>query len=176
MGFPLAEEKAIGPACIIIFLGLEIDTLEMVIRIPQEKLVEVRHKLHMVLNKKKVTLKELQSLVGLLNFCARAIPSVCAFNRRFYDAMRGICRPGHFIRVSVEMKEDILMWLSFIERFNGSCSFGKNIWLSNREKNFTPIVRVIQNWVVECTFQVDGRFFSGLQIGVILRLWQTLFF
>jgi hypothetical protein len=31
------------------------------------------------------------------------------------------------------MKEDILMWLSFIERFNGSCSFGKNIWLSNRE-------------------------------------------
>ena len=83
--------------CIIIFLGLEIDTLEMVIRIPQENLVEERHKLHMVLNKKKVTLKE---LVGLLNFCARAIPSVRALNRRFYDAMRGICRAGHFIRVS----------------------------------------------------------------------------
>ena len=72
----------------------------MVIRIPQENLVEVRHKLHMVLNKKKVTFKELQSLVGLLNVCARAIPSVRALNRRFYDAMRGICRPGHFIRVS----------------------------------------------------------------------------
>jgi hypothetical protein len=58
MRVPIAEEKKTGPACIIIFLGLEIDTLEMVKRIPQDKLVEVGHKLHMVLNKKKVTLKE----------------------------------------------------------------------------------------------------------------------
>ena len=30
------------------------------------------------------------------------------------------------------------MWLSFIERVNGSFSFGKNIWLSNREiKHYT---------------------------------------
>ena len=64
MEVPLAEENYIGPACIIIFLDLEIDTLEMVIRIPQEKLVEVRHKLHMVLNKKKVTLKEYSHLLG----------------------------------------------------------------------------------------------------------------
>jgi hypothetical protein len=94
MGVPLAEENTIGPACIIIFLGLEIDTLEMVKRIPQDKLVEVRHKLHMVLSKKKVTLKELQSLVGLLNFCARAIPSVRAFNRRFMTQRAGFVDQG----------------------------------------------------------------------------------
>ena len=64
MRVPLAEEKKTGPACIIIFLGLEIDTLEMVKRIPQDKLVEVGHKLHMVLNKKKVTLKEYSHLLG----------------------------------------------------------------------------------------------------------------
>lgn len=40
----------------------------------------------------------------MLNVCARAIPSVRAFNRRLYVAMRGICRPGHLIRVSLEMK------------------------------------------------------------------------
>jgi hypothetical protein len=45
------------------FLGLEIDTLEMVKRIPQDKLVEVRHKLHMVLSKKKVTLKEYSQFI-----------------------------------------------------------------------------------------------------------------
>ena len=94
MGVPLAEENTIGPACIIIFLGLEIDTLEMVIQIPQEKVVEVRHKLHMVLSKKKVTLKELQSLVGLLDFCARAILSVRAFNRRFMTQCAGFVDQG----------------------------------------------------------------------------------
>jgi hypothetical protein len=62
--------------------------------LPQEKVVEVRHKLHMVLSKKKVTLKELQSLVGLLNFCARAIPSVRAFNRRFMTQRAGFVDQG----------------------------------------------------------------------------------
>ena len=36
----------------------------MVKRIPQDKLVEVRHKLHLVLSKKKVTLKEYSHLLG----------------------------------------------------------------------------------------------------------------
>ena len=148
----------------------------MVIRIPQEKLVEVRHKLHMVLSNKKVTLKELQSLVGLLNFCARAIPSVRTFNRRLYDAMRGVCRPEHLIRVSVEMKEDILMWLSFIERVNGSFSFVKNIWLSNRE--ITLYTDSAGNPELVCGVYFSGRwtFFQWLQIVVILRLWHTLLF
>ena len=36
------------------------------------------------LGRKKITLNELQSLVGSLNVCARAIPSAVAFNRRSY--------------------------------------------------------------------------------------------
>jgi hypothetical protein len=33
------------------------------------------------------------------------------------------------------MKADINIWLSFLENFNGTCSFGKNIWLSNSQIN-----------------------------------------
>jgi hypothetical protein len=33
LGVPLAAEKTIGPATVIIFLGLEIDTNEMVVRL-----------------------------------------------------------------------------------------------------------------------------------------------
>jgi hypothetical protein len=54
-------------------LGLEINTLEIVIKIPPPKLSEVQQMLIETLNKKKITLKDLQSLAGLLNFCARAI-------------------------------------------------------------------------------------------------------
>ncbi|CAC5410097.1 unnamed protein product [Mytilus coruscus] len=80
IGVPLAEEKTLGPSCIMIFLGLEIDTLEMAIRITQDKLTEVKGKLELTIKKRKITLKDLQSLVGSLNFCAKAIPSVRAFN------------------------------------------------------------------------------------------------
>ena len=109
LGVPLAVENTIGPSCVITFLGLQIDTLEMVIKIPPPKLSEVQQKLIETLNKKKITLKDLQSLAGLLNFCARAIPAVRAFNKRFFDAMQGVWKPNHYIRVSVGMKDDIRM-------------------------------------------------------------------
>jgi hypothetical protein len=38
-------EKTIGPSCVITFLSLEIDTLEIVIEIPPPKLSEVQQKL-----------------------------------------------------------------------------------------------------------------------------------
>lgn len=105
------------------FLALEIDTIERLIGIPKDKLLEVMEKLEFTLNKKKITLRELQSLVGSLNFCAKAISSVRAFNRRFCDAMCGIQIPSHFIRISLCMKEDIWTWLTCLENFNGTCAF-----------------------------------------------------
>jgi len=38
LGVPLAEVKAEGPLEVIFFLGLELNTNRMVVRIPQEKL------------------------------------------------------------------------------------------------------------------------------------------
>ncbi|KAJ8306736.1 hypothetical protein KUTeg_015777 [Tegillarca granosa] len=85
---PLAHEKTIVPSPMLTFLGLEIDTNEMCAKIPPEKLSRLKHSLQELLGKK-------------------AIPSARAFNRRFYDAMTGLSKPFHRIRVNVEMKEDI---------------------------------------------------------------------
>ena len=83
LGVPVAAEKTVGPSPALIFLGLEIDTVKMSIRIPQDKLGMLRDKLIYLLSRKKVTLKDLQSLTGVLNFCSRAIPAGRAFSRRF---------------------------------------------------------------------------------------------
>jgi hypothetical protein len=130
-GIPLAEEKTEGPKTILTFLGIVIDTDKMVIRIPDQKIIELRNLLLNVLQRRKVTLRELQSLVGSLNFCAKAIPSARAFNRRFCDAMCGIKYPSHFIRVTLGMKSDLCVWLDFIHKFNGSLNFMDVDWLSN---------------------------------------------
>jgi uncharacterized protein YyaL (SSP411 family) len=73
LGVPLAVEKTIGPSCVITFLSLEIDTLEIVIEIPPPKLSEVQQKLIETLNKKKITLKDLQSLTGQHCLCISLI-------------------------------------------------------------------------------------------------------
>lgn len=82
----------------------------------------------MMIVKSKITLKELQSLVGKLCFFSRAIRASRAFLRRFYDAMIPLRQPFHRLRLSYELREDIKLWISFLDQFNGvtyipSCSW-----------------------------------------------------
>ncbi|KAJ8307155.1 hypothetical protein KUTeg_015239 [Tegillarca granosa] len=135
IGVPLAHDKTIGPTPVLVFLGLEINTIEMNVKIPFEKLNTLKQLLLCLLNKKKTTLKELQSVVSLLNFCTRAIPPARAFNRRFYDAMVGLSKPFHRIRINLQMKEDIQIWLTFLELFNGIVSYDTSKWISDFEIN-----------------------------------------
>lgn len=131
LGVPLAVEKEEGPVTKLIYLGLGIDTEEFKIYIPEEKLCKLKIQLNHALTRSKITLKELQSLAGSLAFCSKALPSARAFNRRFYGAMSGVSKPYHFIRVSRGMKEDIQVWLSFLDKFNGSNIFPDEIWMTN---------------------------------------------
>ena len=131
LGVPLAIEKTIGPTSCITYLGLEIDTNDMLVRIPSEKIEKLRSALISLINKNKTTLKELQSLTGLMNFCTRAIPSSRAFSRRFYDAMSGLKKHVHKRRVNNEMKEDIRVWLTFLEFFNGSTYYDLTPWVDS---------------------------------------------
>ncbi|XP_033733376.1 uncharacterized protein LOC117322521 isoform X1 [Pecten maximus] len=128
LGVPIAEEKTVGPTTVIIFLGLEIDTVEMLIRIPLQKTIELTDMLLRFVGQKKVTLKELESLVGVLNFFCRALRSGRPFLRRLYDATSKVSKPYHFIRVSGEMREDLLVWLHFIQNFNGTLFFPDSAW------------------------------------------------
>ena len=130
LGVSIASSKTVGPTQVLVDLGLETDTLEMCVKVPDLLLS--------FLSRKKITLKELQSLSGSLNFCARAIPGAVDFNRRFYDASIGMVNPNHHLRLSSAMKEDIHMWLMFLECFDGSVFFPEREWSdSSRFQLFT---------------------------------------
>lgn len=131
IGVPIADEKSVGPTTVLVFLGIEIDSVEMKIRIPLQKIEELKVLLSSYVNKKKVTLKELQKLTGKLSFFCRAVRSSRAFLRRFYDAMAGLKKPFHHLRVSNELKQDLEMWLLFLEEFNGTLYIPDDIWLSS---------------------------------------------
>lgn len=131
LGVPIAIEKSVNPTTIMVFLGLEIDTNEMSVRIPSHKIVELSSLIQIFLNRKKVSLRELQSLVGKLNFFGQAIRSSRAFIRRFYDAMTPLKKPYHMLRLSREMKDDLSIWLSFLENFNGVTYIPDQVWFTD---------------------------------------------
>lgn len=131
IGVPLAQEKTMGPCTNIIFLGLEIDTSDMVVRIPPEKIQQLTALLTSSLIKKSLQLQEIQSIVGSLNFFSKGVPNARAFNRRFYDATCGITKPHYHIKLSSGIKEDIMMWLKFLQDFNGVRLIHESEWLSS---------------------------------------------
>lgn len=87
ISIPLAENKTVGPSTFITFLGLGIDTVNMFVVIPLDKIEKLKSGIHLILSRKKLKVKEFESIVGLMAFCARAIPSARAFMRRFYDVL-----------------------------------------------------------------------------------------
>jgi hypothetical protein len=110
----------------------------MVVRLPQEKIAEIIQKIEAVLPLTKVRLQQLQSLIGSLNFCCRAVSVGRPFCRRLINATCGINKPYHRVRVTQSMKLDLELWLFFFKACNGISVFHDRFWVSaSREELFT---------------------------------------
>lgn len=133
LGVPLASEKTEGPKTKICFLGLEIDTEEMVIRIPVTKIYEIISKIEEILPRKKCKLKQLQSLIGSLNFACRAVVPGRPFCRRLINATCGLTKQHHHLRITADMKKDLELWIQFFKNFNGISVFHDRFWVSNED-------------------------------------------
>ena len=130
-GVPLAIDKTEGPATHMTFLGLEIDSVAQEVWVPSEKVLSVLNKLEDALAKQKLTLRELQSLIGSLNFVCKAIRPGRAFLRRLCDLTSGVRKPHHRIRISPGARSDMIAWREFLAHFNGSVIFPEGAWLSS---------------------------------------------
>ena len=123
LGVPLAPEKTMGPSSVLPFLGITLDTVRMEARLPDDKITKCRGLLHEFNKKTKLTLKELQSLLGILNFACSVIVPGRPFLRRTIDLTIGIARPHHHIRLTKEAKLDMLVWSDFLCKFNNKSFF-----------------------------------------------------
>ena len=133
LGVPIALDKTEGPTTKLIFLGLELDSEDMVVRIPLSKLVEIKQKINDLLGRKKCTLRQMQSLIGSLNFACRAILPGRPFCRRLINAICGLTQPHHHLRITENMKKDLHLWLQFFRDFNGVSVFHDRLWVANED-------------------------------------------
>ena len=132
LGVPVAPDKVEGPTTCLKFLGLIVDTERMEIRVPEDKLKVAYAQIEHLLGSKKATLKELQVLLGRLNFACRAVVPGRPFCRRIIDATKGVKRQHHKIRVTQDMKQDLVMWKKFLQAHNGRSLILPSEW-SNSE-------------------------------------------
>jgi hypothetical protein len=105
--------------------------MNTVMWLPDEKLIELRNKIESCLACTNISLRDLQSLIGTLNFACQVIVPGRAFCRRLIDATCNVGRSHHKIRATLAMKDDLRVWLSFLFNYNGTTVILDQFWSSN---------------------------------------------
>ena len=119
LGVPIAVDKLVLPTTRITFLGIEIDSVDHYIRLPSDKLIELKTLLVYWLDKKKSSKRELLSLIGKLSFAAKVVKPGRIFLRRLIDLSKTVSKLHFFIDINPQARLDILWWHRFISDWNG---------------------------------------------------------
>ena len=133
VGIPVKHSKTVSPTTCVTVHGIEVDTELMEARLPRDKLDDALNLVTRFARRKKVTLRELQSLIGTLNFACKVIVPGRPFLRRLIDLTIGINRPNFHIRLNNEARLDLAAWLIFLQRFNGVSVLLNEHWISSEK-------------------------------------------
>ncbi|CAC5422338.1 unnamed protein product [Mytilus coruscus] len=119
LGFMINWQKVVDPTTKLTFLGVEIDSIAMELRLPGDKLSLLKQELTDFGNRKRASKKQLQSLSGKLNWASTVVHDGRVFLRRIIDSITQLQHDWHKILIKGDIMQDILWWQNFISTFNG---------------------------------------------------------
>ena len=119
LGVPLAPDKRDGPASVLVFLGIIIDTVKGELRLPPEKLQRLIDSVSTWMNKRVCTRREFQSLIGTLQHACSVIKPGRTFLRRAIALLSVAKRQHHHIRLNADFRSDMMWWKIFAAHWNG---------------------------------------------------------
>lgn len=109
-GIPLHPDKLEGPSTCLTVLGIELDSMTLQARLPQDKFDRIDALLESWSLKQHCTRKELESLIGNLQHACKVIPQGRTFLRRMINLLSAFRRDDHPIRLNQDFRLD-LFWL-----------------------------------------------------------------
>ena len=123
LNVPIAPNKTYAASTTLEFLGVLLDSQKMIACLPPDKLARTKLELRSWQSKKSCTFRELQSLIGTLQFACRVLVPGRAFLQRMINLTCGIREPHHHIKLNSSFQKDVAMWLVFLDQWDGSNIF-----------------------------------------------------
>jgi hypothetical protein len=133
LSIPVNHKKTVMPSTCVIVHGIEVDTVSMQARLPQDKLEAAVNLVRAYRRRRKVTLRELQSVIGTLAFACKVVIMGRPFLRRLIDLTIGIAKPHFHIRLRQEARLDLAAWALFLEHYNGTSLLLNDLWTSSEK-------------------------------------------
>lgn len=118
-GIPIAPEKLEGPSSCLTFLGIELDTMAMEMRLPQAKLAELQVVIHSWVGRRSCEKRELCSLIGKLQHATKVVRPGRTFLRRMFEQLAVAKKMHHHVRLNQSFRSDLAWWNTFLAAWNG---------------------------------------------------------
>ena len=126
-GFKISTSKTVGPARVITFLGIQIDTVNQVLSMSQEKMSEIRSELLAWKEKSYCSKRDLLAIVGKMNFCSQMIKNGKKFMRRLIELSTKGKSLNSKLKLTKQAKADVNWWVECMQKYNGIEWFPKDI-------------------------------------------------
>jgi len=117
LGLPLHPGKYMGPATVLVVLGIELDSVR--IGFCEEKLSPLKDLISSWLPHKCCNRRELESLTGHLHHAAKVVWPGRTFLRRMIDLLCCFCKRDHPIRLNKEFHLALCWWHQFLSQWRG---------------------------------------------------------
>ena len=115
LGVQVSLEKLVGPAMLIEFLGILLDTH----RLPTDKLLRLRRFIQEWRGKLSCTKRELLSLIGQLQHACKVVRPGRTFLRRMIELSMVAKQLHHHICLNKGFQSDLEWWALFLPTWNG---------------------------------------------------------
>ena len=132
---PVAADKLEGPCQVIAFLGIELDTIQGITRLPSHKLEELQSLIATWVGRKSCLKRDLESLVGKLQHACKVVRPGRAFLRRMFELLHGVSKKHHHIRLNHAFRSDLMWWPTFLGSWNGKAMMHSRV-------QWTPAVQL----------------------------------
>ena len=119
-----SSEKMVPPTTRLEFLGITFDSQHMTMEISKQKMSEIIAELNSWLLKTSARRREVELLIGKLQFLAKCIRAGWIFLSRLINWIKGMNRHSNY-SITNEARKDIAWWGKCAEQFNGTSL----IWL-----------------------------------------------
>ena len=143
LGVPVAEDKLEGPDTSLPYLGINVDSENKIISLPQDKVDKLRPILKRFSTLKKCTKRELLSLIGRLSFAAKVVKPGRLFLRHLIDLSTKTKRLEHYVYLNKDVRLDLEWWSQALDKHNGVSIIQENFVTSTELQLFTDASGII---------------------------------
>ena len=148
-----STDKQVSPCQVLKYLGIEFDSVLMVMCVDHDKCLELKNELVNWFRRTKATKSELQSILGKLLWVARAVKFSRCFVMRIIAETKTVTSQTQKATLSDAIRKYFLWWYRYLQVFNGveiiipshvqvqiagdACPVGLGCWNTNTKEYFS---------------------------------------